>query len=425
MVKSISDKNCFSKKLEEIRSIYQSIDENKKEESNIARSLNKANVYQQTYDAELKLLTEEYDTANPCPKEPKNSIWLGWLGNLRRVNKYVKKVDKHIAARDEAIKGFKLKANEKATEKANLVNQENQAIRKQISVIENQRNKLEQDVADLFNELEIPKEYQDISYVEQLLKFLENDDRALTDILKDAYYSFLPEEEKMALEAEKRFAELIKSDPVDIDAVNKAALEGSPSAKIYMARELFNRYINVSDSGTMTKREIKDVYTKAQDLARELMLAGNDEAAILYICIQVLSCNAYGGIAESLSGKNSDDSKTLTPTERLYFAYKERLDRIRKIKESGKYPIYNDVLDTVIPILVKCIDGTEDDLHNEKIAKTTKPKVILKNEYCRFYDHGVCRYHPNTYHVVHCEYVNNPGKCSIALGEKAVVYEFE
>ena len=200
---------------------------------------------------------------------------------------------------------------------------------------------------------------------------------------------------KLAQEAEEQW-KTIEDPEEDETLVKKLADEGSPSACAFIGKKMYADYTENSYTNSEKKWILKQIkeYLSVSALAGDV----DSDFLILTITVQTISTDADN--------------------------WRDLLGKARKIKKSGELSEeYNESCDALIESIIDCVNRAEE-LDN-KAKEEAKRKPVLKNKYCRFCDHGVCRYFPNHYSVAKCEYVNDPGQCAIALTEKSIVYEFE
>lgn len=196
---------------------------------------------------------------------------------------------------------------------------------------------------------------------------------------------------KLAKEAEEKWNSV--ENPEDDEAlVKKLADEGSPSACKYLGKKMYNEFI----SNSYTKSEKKWMCKRITEYLSASALAGDVDCDFIILSVTVQTISADLEEWQSL------------------------LMKARVIKKSGKLSEeYQDSCDIILDTIIDCVNRAE-------IAKKDAERPpVLKKKYCRFCDHGVCRYFPNQYSVATCDYVNDPGKCSIALSEKSIEYVYE
>ena len=200
---------------------------------------------------------------------------------------------------------------------------------------------------------------------------------------------------QLAQEAEEQWKS-IENPEEDEVLVKQLADEGSPSACAYIGKKMYADYT----VNSYTNSERKWIFKQIKEYLSVSALAGDVDSdfLILSITVQTISTDADN--------------------------WRDLLKKAREIKKSGKLSEeYAESCDVLIETIIDCVNRAEE-LDN-KAKEDAKRQPVLKNKYCRFCDHGVCRYFPNHYSVAKCEYINNPGQCSIALTEKSIVYEFE
>lgn len=200
---------------------------------------------------------------------------------------------------------------------------------------------------------------------------------------------------QLAQEAEEQWKS-IENPEEDETLVKQLADEGSPSACAYIGKKMYADYTENSYTNSEKKWILKQIkeYLSVSALTGDV----DSDFLILTITVQTISTDADN--------------------------WRDLLGKAREIKKSGKLSEeYAESCDVLIETIIDCVNRAEE-LDN-KAKEDAKRQPVLKNKYCRFCDHGVCRYFPNQYSVAKCEYINNPGQCSIALTEKSIVYEFE
>ncbi len=200
------------------------------------------------------------------------------------------------------------------------------------------------------------------------------------------------EERAKAEKAENLFNELVKTEPVDESAIRQAAYDGSISACLYLGKTWTQEYKEGRYKNNLDAVELKRIYNIAEKFLSRAKKAGSVEAEIFYIGLQI---NAGEMLKKDV--------------EKAYY-------RLQEIKESRNFPEYDDSIDNCKSILAK-------EMIKDLEKRRSEP--VVKNKYCRYYDHGRCQFHVNHYSVALCEHADNPGECSIALTQKAIVYEFD
>ncbi len=339
------------------------------------------------YKGELKALTDAYDKENSAPIEPSYTFFGGVLVYVIRKSSYKKKKKKYDESRAQALEEFGKKAQRKVEEKD--IPNSTKRISAEIDRAEEQLNSSMAAARALFEELNIPNKYRSAECVDKIAVYIEGRDAETEELMQEAFDSLRTPEEIKVDNAEKAFRRALEQDPVPENDVLYAAMDGSISACLYLGKKWALEYQEGRDEQTLTPTELKKLYNISLNYLTRAAKAGLDEAIMFVIFLKINAGELYR--------KECPDA----------------LFTLRRILNGGQFPEYEHSLTASIHILVNEVS---------KLDENGEP--VLKNKYCRYYDHGRCAYHVSHYSVAHCNYPTDPGQCSIALNQKAIVYEY-
>ncbi len=204
---------------------------------------------------------------------------------------------------------------------------------------------------------------------------------------------------KKANAAEKRYEEAMKQDDVDEDVVLQAAKDGSPSACLHVGRQLYMEMLEARSKRSRTQDEMKDMYDEAVgylEISAEKRMV---EAEFLMLSLDVQT-----------------QSHTLE-------GWKNILKDLRRFEKSEELKNYRDAMEQMTGIVVETIDELAESERQRERERNRKP--VIKREYCRYNNAGVCGYYSNSVYLAKCDYMTNPGQCAAALNNKGLAFEFE
>ena len=207
-------------------------------------------------------------------------------------------------------------------------------------------------------------------------------------------YRHKKEVEQNRRRGDEIYRQAIAGDEVDNALVRQAADLGCRPACLRLGRELMEAW----STGSYTMAEKDNIAMEAKGYfhtasQEEDSVEAKTEAMFGYLMFQVLT-------------ESGDVGK-----------WRNVLNQLRRIQQSGALPkMWNDSCTALIDTVAKMVNDLDRRSYDE-------PRV--KNCYCKFYGQGICAKLSGAYYNAPCNYRSNPGRCSIALNEHALVFEFE